>query len=69
LRLRKWLEFHKDYKSALSYHPGKQNVVANALTKSLHMSALMVKKSKLIELFGECVDARLCEVKNVEVDE
>jgi len=41
---RRWLEFLKDYDFQLSYHPGKANAVAGALiSKSLHMSALMVK--------------------------
>jgi len=44
MRQRRWLEFLKDYDFQLSYHQGKANVVADALSrKSLHMSALMVK--------------------------
>jgi len=50
LRQRRWLEFLKDYYFQLSYHPGKANVVADALSrKSLHMSSLMVKELELIE--------------------
>jgi len=50
LRQRRWLEFLKDYDFQLSYHPGKVNVVADALSrKSLHMSSLMVKEMELIE--------------------
>jgi len=45
MRQRQWLEFLKDYDVQLSFHPGKANVVADALSrKSLHMSALMVKE-------------------------
>jgi len=52
MRQRRWLEFLKDYDFQLSYHPGKANVAANALSrKSLHMSALMVKELELIEQF------------------
>ena len=41
MRQRRWLEFLKDYDFKLSYHPGKANVVADALSrKSLHMFAL-----------------------------
>ncbi|GAU42645.1 hypothetical protein TSUD_398500, partial [Trifolium subterraneum] len=37
MRQRRWLEFLKDYDFELSYHPGKANVVADALSrKSLH---------------------------------
>jgi len=40
MRQRRWLEFLKDYNFQLSYHPGKANVVADALSrKSLHVSA------------------------------
>ncbi|MCI30616.1 CCHC-type integrase, partial [Trifolium medium] len=52
MRQRRWLKFLKDYDFELSYHPGKANVVANALSrKSLHMSALMAKELELIEQF------------------
>jgi hypothetical protein len=48
------LEFLNDYDLQLSYHPGRGNVVADALSrKSLHMSALMVKELKLIEQFRD----------------
>ena len=30
-RSRRWLELLKDYDLTISYHPGKANVVANAL--------------------------------------
>ncbi|MCI55584.1 hypothetical protein A2U01_0076835, partial [Trifolium medium] len=43
-----------DYDFELSYHPGKANVVANALSrKSLHMSSLMAKELELIENFRD----------------
>ena len=32
-RQSRWLEFIKDYEFALQYHPGKANVVANALSR------------------------------------
>src|SRR4030065_1703499 len=54
MRQRRWLEFLKDYDFELSYHPGKANVVADALSrKSLHMSALMVKELELVEQFRD----------------
>ena len=48
------MEYLKDFDFQLSYHPGKANVVADALSrKSLHMSALMVKELELIEQFRD----------------
>jgi len=44
------MEYLKDYDFELLYHPGKANVVANALSrKRMHMSALIVKELELIE--------------------
>lgn len=54
MRQRRWLEFLKDYDFGLNYHPGKENVVADALRrKSLHMSMLMVRELELIEQFRD----------------
>ncbi|PNY01683.1 retrotransposon-related protein [Trifolium pratense] len=54
MRQRRWLEFLKDYDFELSYHPGKANVVADALSrKSLYMSTLMAKELDLIEQFRD----------------
>jgi hypothetical protein len=54
MRQRRWLEFLKDYDFELNYHPGKANVVADALSrKSLHMSTLMAKEIELIEQFRD----------------
>ena len=33
LRQRRWLELFKDYDCIIDYHPGKANVVANALNR------------------------------------
>ena len=61
MRLRKWLEFLKDYDFGLNYHPGKANMVADALSrKSLYMSALMVRELDLIEQFRYL--SLVCEV-------
>ena len=33
MRQRRWMELLKDYDFSLQYHPGKANVVANALSR------------------------------------
>ncbi|XP_058774546.1 uncharacterized protein LOC131648833 [Vicia villosa] len=54
MRQLRWLELLKDYDFDLNYHPGKANVVADALSrKTLHMSARMVKELELIEKFRD----------------
>ncbi|GAU50577.1 hypothetical protein TSUD_410010 [Trifolium subterraneum] len=66
MRQRRWLEFLKDYDFELSYHPGKVNVVADALSrKSLHMSSLMAKELELIEEFRDL--SFVCEVTSNSV--
>jgi len=43
------MEYLKDYDFELLYHPGKANIVADALSrKGMHISAIMVKKLELI---------------------
>lgn len=51
LRQRRWLELLKDYDFSINYHPGKENVVADALSrKSSEMVAhLMIKEWQLLE--------------------
>jgi len=50
MRQRRWMEYLKDYDFELLYHPGKANVVADALSrKSMHISGMMVKELEFIE--------------------
>jgi len=54
MRQRRWLELLKNYDFGLNYHPGKANVVADALNrKTLHMSSMMVKEFELLEQFRD----------------
>ena len=40
---RRWLELIKDYDMRLHYHPGKDNVVADALSRKSHVNTLMTE--------------------------
>jgi hypothetical protein len=42
MRQRRWLELIKDYKLEVHYHPGKVNVVADALSRKAHYNYLPV---------------------------
>jgi len=54
MRQRRWMEFLKDYDFELLYHPGKVNVVADALSrKTVHTAHLMIKKVELLEKFRD----------------
>ena len=54
MRQRKLMGFLKDYEFGLNYHPGKANVVADALSrKSQHASWMMVKEVELVENFRD----------------
>ena len=41
LRQRRWLELIKDYDMKLRYHPGKANVVADALSRKSYVNTLV----------------------------
>jgi len=62
LRQKKWLEFLKDYDINFQYHPGKANVVADALSHRSYstLSYLLVLPRDL------CKDFKKLEI-NVEV--
>jgi len=54
MRQRRWMEFLKDYDSELLYHPGKANMVADALSrKTVHTAHLMIKEVELLEKFRD----------------
>nr|CAB3504695.1 unnamed protein product [Digitaria exilis] len=42
-RQRRWLELAKDYDLSVHYHPGKANVVADALSRKAHCHCLSVE--------------------------
>jgi hypothetical protein len=50
MRQRKWLELIKDYELEIHYHPGKVNVMADALSRKHHYNHLMAQS------FTSCCD-------------
>ncbi|KAA0039191.1 pol protein [Cucumis melo var. makuwa] len=49
MRQRRWLELVKDYDCEILYHPGKANVVADALSRKVaHSAALITKQTHLL---------------------
>jgi hypothetical protein len=65
LRQKRWLELIKDYDLGINYHPGKANVVADALSRRSHVSQLVVK-SMPFELCEEFDKLNLRIVANKE---
>jgi hypothetical protein len=68
IRHRRWLELIKDYDLGINYHPGKANVVADALSRRSHVSQLVVD-SMPFELCGEFDKLNLRIIVNSEAME
>jgi hypothetical protein len=68
LRQRRWLELIKDYDLGINYHPGKANVVADALSHRSHVSRLVVD-SMSFELCEELDKLNLRIVDNTKATE
>jgi hypothetical protein len=68
LRQRRWLELIKDYDLGINYHPGKANVVADALSRRSHVSQLVVE-SMPFELCEKFDKLNLRIVTNMEATE
>jgi hypothetical protein len=68
LRQRRWLELIKDYDLGINYHPGKANVVADALSRRSHVSQLVVDNMPF-ELCEEFDKLNLRIIANTEAKE
>lgn len=58
LRQRRWLELIKDYDMKLHYHPGKANVVVDALIRKSYVNTLTTRGLPQ-ELIDDLRDLRL----------
>jgi hypothetical protein len=66
LRQRQWLELIKDYDLGINYHPGKANVVADALCRMKYCNATFAKRIRP-ELHKEIKYLNLTIVNDITV--
>ena len=55
MRQRRWLELIKDYNLEVHYHPGKANVIADALSRKSHCNSLLEADYHLAHLLHPTV--------------
>ena len=55
MRQRRWMEFLEDYDFTLHYHPGKANVVANALSRKSRgaLASITSREWQILETMGQ----------------
>ena len=55
MRQRKWMEFLEDYDFTLHYHPGKANVVADALSRKSRgvLASITSREWRMLETMGQ----------------
>ena len=58
LRQRRWMELLKDYDCSILYHPGKANVVADALSRksSSSLAHISTERRSLVKELHELID-------------
>jgi hypothetical protein len=54
MRQRRWLELFKNYDCEINYHPGKANIVTDALSRksTVELAALGISQPQLIKEFA-----------------
>ena len=55
MRQRRWIEFLEDYEFTLHYHPGKENVVADALSRKSRgaLASITSWEWRMLETVGQ----------------
>ena len=55
MRQRRWMEYLEDYDFTLYYHPGKANVVANALSRKSRevLASIAFQEWQMLEVLGQ----------------
>ena len=55
MRQRRWMEFLEDYDFTLHYHPGKENVVADALSRKSRgaLASITSREWRMLETVGQ----------------
>ncbi|KAK1429741.1 hypothetical protein QVD17_11959 [Tagetes erecta] len=69
MRQRRWLELIKDYDCEIHYHPGKANVVADALSRKEKHEPIRVKACQLIITPGVMEEIRRAQVEALNEDQ
>jgi hypothetical protein len=70
LRQRRWLELIKDYDLEIHYHPGKANLVADALSQKEHVYSAVVAQlpDEIIEDFRRLNLGIVAQTEGVIID-
>ncbi|GJU75907.1 retrotransposon protein, putative, ty3-gypsy subclass [Tanacetum coccineum] len=73
IRQRRWLDLVKDYDCEILYHPGKTNVVADALSRKTRYDSLLVKSLQMEKIIMDLITKlrktpRQCDAILVMVD-
>ena len=55
MRQRRWMEFLEDYEFTLHYHPGKANMVADALSRKSRgaLASIASREWRMLEIVGQ----------------
>jgi hypothetical protein len=70
LRQRRWLELIKDYELDIHYHPGKANLVADALSRKEHVHVAIVAQlpNELVEDFEKLNLGIVVHTKGITIE-